>query len=390
MEWGNNQMSIQLIAGKALDQSMIDQCKVAAYVAHLDSAKQSLISNVEANYYYLRWCDRVFPVVVVNDYLRSQSYVASLFNTYILYSVEELEIIRLPKWLTSLLRNMIRGVGTLFNRQKMDRVVYVNNWLVSTNVYPKDFAPTKEDIKQLVDIITQQFPKHTICFRSLTESLQQPFMKTLQDAEFFPLASRQVYIFDGRNGQADQLLKHRDTQRDLKLKKKFQSYFKLDHEPNDINIQQYKKMYEQLYIEKYCPLNPQYSAQWLAMSAKINMIRFHTMYDKNDCVVGLNGIFQVDNVMSIPIFGYDCDSSPKLAYYRQLVAECIADSIDQSLIYHASSGVSDFKLNRGANAHIEYSFCYVEHLPKQERWQLKSLAKIVNGLGVKVMRVFKL
>src|SRR5699024_7455489 len=142
-----------------------------------------------------------------------------------------------------------------------------------------------------------------------------------------------------------------------------------DDEPNDANIQQYKKMYEQLYIEKYCTLNPQYSAQWLAMSARIKMIHFYTMYDKNDCVVGLNGIFQVDNMMSIPIFGYDCDSSPRLAYYRQLVAECITDSIDQSLIYHASSGVSDFKLNRGANAYIEYSFCYVEHLSKQQRWQ---------------------
>lgn len=383
-------MTIQLIRGKALEQSVIAQCKVAAYVAHLDSAEKSLISNVEASYYYLNWCDYAFPVVVVDDYFQSQSYVASLFNTYILYSVEELEIIHLPKWLTVLLKGVICGVGKLFNQHKMDRVVYVNNWLVSTNLYPENFSPTQADIQQLVNTIVAQFPKHTICFRSLTKKLNQSFIQMLQGAKFLPLASRQVYIFDASNGQTDNILKHRDTQRDLKLKKKFQSYFQWDQVPNAERARQYKKMYEQLYITKYCHLNPKYSEQWLMMSGKINMIRFHTMYDKNDHSVGLNGIFQVDKVMSIPIFGYDCDSSPKLAYYRQLVAECIADSVDQSLIYHASSGVADFKLNRGAEAHIEYSFCYVEHLSKQQRFQLKGLATIVNTLGVKVMHIFKL
>lgn len=381
-------MNLQLIKGTDLDQDLQSRCHVAAYVAALACAKKPLVDNVWAEYYYLRWHGQAFPIVVVNEYHHQQSYVASLFNTYILYAIEELHLVKLPKCWRWFLEKMIRSVGFFFNQQHMDKVVYVNNWLVSTNLYPKQFAP--DDCSSLLSLLTQTFPKHSICFRSLNENLNADLMASLERSGCFRLASRQVYLFDARHDQGASILAHKDSKRDLKLSAKHHSHIQQDAEPSFHHLRLYHRLYEKLYLEKYCQLNPQYSVGWLVLAARTQVIQYHVLYCQDEEVTGVNGVFQVDDVMSVPLFGYDCDSAPKLAYYRQLVAESLSQSIQHALVFHASSGAADFKKNRGATAAIEYSLCYNQHLPKSQRRSLNYLVKIVNGLGVYIMQKFQL
>ncbi len=209
---------MKLLHASELDEALVQSCPAAAYVHLMSGNTRELIHNVSAKMYYLQWNGYGFPVSVVDRYVPDNSYVVSIYNTYITYGLQELAFITLPTALKFFLSKVMLGFGFLLNKNQIDKVVYINNWFLSTNLYPLDWQP--EQCADLIKLLTQRFKDHAICFRSLNCAYYTKIISELTQAGCFMLGSRQVYLFDGRSGTEAEFLSCKDTKRDIRFVQK--------------------------------------------------------------------------------------------------------------------------------------------------------------------------
>ena len=152
---------------------------------------------------------------------------------------------------------MIKGAAILVRASGLDQSVHVNNWLFSTNPAPEI---TDDIAAEIRDRLVARFPSHAIILRSLNTHSDQDTLKALEREGFQILPSRQIYIFDVR--APDRLSK--DMKNDRALLRKTDLLIVYN---DSIHQQDYTRciaLYDQLYLDKYTPLNPQYTATYLA------------------------------------------------------------------------------------------------------------------------------
>lgn len=365
-----------------IPEALAKTCHVAAFIKlFADHPPQELLKNIHSDFYYLKWEGYAFPVTVTNKYYEDNSYVASIYNTYICYAQRELTITALSPFIRNLFLALIKSISLCIAPSKLDKVVYINNWLVSTNLYPSEFTP--HSIETLIQFLTQKFNQHAIVFRSLNNQNNASLIKCVSAHRFSLIGSRQVYLFNAQEGIQASFLKRRDTQNDLRMRLKSGSYLKT------IKTQQcthyYEKIesfYTQLYIEKYCGLNPQYTAKFIKHAESIGMLETYGIYTKEGIMIGAMGLFARYNIMTSPVVGYNALSLKQHQTYRQIMSYNLEQAQIKNLLFNASSGGSQFKLNRGATATIEYSAFYINHLPPLQRYQWRVLQWLVNKIAL--------
>ena len=86
----------------------------------------------------------------------------------------------------------------------------------------------------------------------------------------------------------------------------------------------------------------------------------------------------------------DTAVNAKDGLYRLTALQILADAVEKGLIVHQSSGVSKFKMHRGAESSLEYNLVYFKHLPQRQQrpWQL--FEKLTSLAIVPVMTKYKL
>jgi hypothetical protein len=92
------------------------------------------------------------------------SYVVSPLTTYAGYADYEVRQLGYAA-LTWPLRLLVKATGRWLAAAQVDRVVHVNNWLLSTNLYPHDWDGA--DLPAITDLLRETFPDHAIAWRSL-------------------------------------------------------------------------------------------------------------------------------------------------------------------------------------------------------------------------------
>ena len=211
------------------------------------------IKNIDTNLKILKIDDILLPVN--NNYAEHKnSYTSSLYAHYVSYTKEELYELKNPA-LEFILKTVLDILGSFYKLFKIDKVVYVNNWFLSTNLY---LELTKEQYKRITDFFKEKYPKHAVVFRSLNENLLNREISYLKDLGYKMLGSRQVYIFD-YNKRA--CLKGKDKNKlykDIRLLKN--SEYKVIDMENSYT-KQTLKLYNQLYFDKYSKYNPQFSEE---------------------------------------------------------------------------------------------------------------------------------
>jgi hypothetical protein len=65
-------------------------------------------------------------------------------------------------------------------------------------------------------------------------------------------------------------------------------------------------------------------------------------------------------------------------------------ALEAGLEVNLSAGAASFKRLRGGRPVIEYSAVYDRHLAPGRRFAVRTLARIVNGLGIPMMRRLRL
>ncbi|MDU8357367.1 hypothetical protein [Pseudomonas syringae group sp. J309-1] len=314
-------------------------------------------------------------------------YVVSPRTAYSGYAREELNRIGRP-WLTRPLSALTQGVDALLSAAKVDKLVHVNNWLLSTNLYPADWD--LNELPQISAFLQRTFPDHALCFRSINAFSNRELKQRLRGLGFLSIPSRQVYVFDGRSGADAPFLRHHNTRLDRTLLRRSAYEVVPGSALSDSDFVRVEQLYNLLYLDKYCRLNPHYSARWIQRGQREGWLEIRVLRTPDGRIDGALGWFANDATISTPIVGYDTALPQKTGLYRQLTCLCLLEAAERRTVLNFSSGAAGFKRLRGGQPQIEYSLIKVAHLPWRRRWIWRLLSVLLHGIGVPLMRTLKL
>jgi hypothetical protein len=342
------------------------------------------IPNAETELLLARLDDLVLPVTV-NHTEYGNSYVCSPYTHYVRYAKQELSLLQSPlleKGLTLLLD----GLGGLMKRSHINRVVHINNWLLSTNLFPH---MSGEQAVTVLRAVREKYPEHTVIMRSLSPALHGELLEALRTEGCKLVPSRQIYLFQAGdpefgNAKARWLLK-----RDGELIAKSGYAFVSGEDITAADYPRIAELYKLLYLDKYSYDNPQFTEAFIAMAHLTGALTLHGLR-KDGRLDAVMGYFCRDGVMTTPLFGYDTGLPQSLGLYRMLSACLIRQAREAGVLLHESAGAAQFKRNRGAVADFEYSAVFDRHLPLGRRWCWTLLAQLLNRIGVPLMRKLKL
>ncbi|WP_144449726.1 GNAT family N-acetyltransferase [Halalkalibacter nanhaiisediminis] len=356
-----------------------DSCDVKRFFYPLVKGESTqYIENAKTTIALLSVNDILLPVTI-NEKEYENAYVSSLFSHYISYAIEELYLLKQPI-LEKGLTYLMKSVGSFLKQTGIDKVVYVNNWLFSTNL---QIDLTSTQIKRIVEFLTKKFPEHMIVFRSLSDYLHEDLISSFKENGFKELVSRQVYIAKPWNQ-----LKKRQREHIKKDERQLiqHGYEQIeDIEPTEENMEQIKELYNQLYIGKYSNFNPLFTTAFYRHCMENELFKFIGI-SKDGKMLGCIGYWNRNGVMTTPILGYRVDLGNKLGLYRVLSNLIYQEGERHGLIGHWSSGASDFKMNRGAVSSLEYSMIYNDHLSFKRRMGVGLLRVLCNQIGIKLLR----
>jgi hypothetical protein len=327
--------------------------------------------------------DEILLPVSINEEEYDNAYVSSLYSHYISYAIEELYLLKQPL-LEKGLTYLIKGAGHFLKETQINRVIYVNNWLFSTNLQV-DLSSTQ--IRRIVAFLTSKYPNHMIVFRSLSDVLHEKLISSFKSNGFKELASRQVYIAKPWNQLNKREREH--VKKDSRQLNKHGYDLIEEIEPTEENIGKIKELYNQLYIGKYSNFNPLFTDDFYHHCLENKLFKFIGL-SKNGELLGCLGYWKLNGVMTTPILGYQVDLGNQSGLYRILSNLIYEEGKNNELIGHWSSGASDFKMNRGAISSVEYSMVYNKHLPLERRIGVGLLRFLCNQIGVKMLKDKKL
>ena len=350
------------------------------HALHANADTQAFVSNLRTQVELLRHGGLTLPVTV-NQAEPENAWVCSPRSTYCDYAIEELRRC-LPTLLATPLTLLCKAYGYALKLAHIDQAVTLNNWMLSTNLYPPlDHTALSATINEA----HQRWPHHALWLRSLNARHNQDWLNALEQHGFRLIPSRQVYLFDNLANGA-----HANLQRDLRLLQKTALIRMMPTDFGRDDYQRIEALYGALYLQKYSPLNPQYTAHFLRTWHAAGLLEFHGFKDQAGVIQSVVGIFRQGRTLTAPIVGYNTTLPQALGLYRLAMACVFEAAIRDHANVNLSAGAANFKRLRGGQPEIEYSAVLTRHLPAYRRQPLRILQMLLTSVGVPVMKRFEL
>jgi hypothetical protein len=346
----------------------------------IQEGSDKFVANVRTEMKVLKIDDWIFPITI-NDAEYDNCYVTSPYNQYITYAKEELHALP-SRAARAALGAFISGFGHVLKLGQIGRVVMVNNWLLSTNLYPRIPEEGRLGLLEtLRDFLIERYPGHAILFRSVHEGTD-----ALNSAGFDLVPARQIYLWDPKDPG---VWKNRSFQRDKKVLE--------DQDPEvlgskDIHATDYQRivdLYNGLYLQKYSIHNPHFTTRFVRLAHEEGILELKAIRE-NGVIDGVMGYFARNGMMTTPLFGYDITRPASRALYRKLMTLQSFEARDKGLLLHQSAGAASFKRARGALPHLEYNAVYCRHLPVRQVSAWKLLARTTRALAEPLLRRYEL
>ncbi|MCR9205341.1 MAG: hypothetical protein NXH75_12230 [Halobacteriovoraceae bacterium] len=337
------------------------------------------VSNVTAEAFIIRVGKKHLPGILSSK--QSDCYVASPYAQYIDYAKAELVELRFPP-LEWILKVVLSVLGAFLRICRFNDVVYVNNWLLSTNLY---LPLEKNEILEIVEKLKEKFPNRVIVFRSLNKKTDEELIKNLGELGAKRTISRQVYITDPENPDYEQ-------RKDFKKDKSFLNRTELSLKEDGFDgkeIEKMRELYNKLYLKKYFLLNPQFTKKYFENAVNHRLFEFQYFHQENKEKAVL-GYFYRSGVMTTPIFGFDTEAKSSEGLYRLISAKLMKDSKEKGFVLNQSSGAAEFKRQRGAKPFLEYNYYFSDHCSLKQRFSWSLLSSLLNSLGAFLLTRFKL
>ncbi|WP_245648174.1 GNAT family N-acetyltransferase [Paenibacillus borealis] len=347
----------------------------------LESGTEYYISNVHTTVKVLT-VDGIPVPVTINDSNYDNSYVCSPYTHYVSYAREELALLN-NQMLEGALSMMLMAMGWLLRQARFNRVIQVNNWLLSTNLYP---ALSAGQLTEVLEYLRQAYPGYTIMYRSLSMETSGDLIASLRGVGCKLVPSRQIYLLQqNSSGSKARWLVKRD--RSLLAKHGYTEVSPDEITPAD--IPRIVELYRLLYIDKYSVYNPQFTEAFIAMAMERRTLQIYGLRREGrlDAVLGF---YERDGAMTAPLFGYDTGLPQSVGLYRMLSAVLIGLAGSSGLLLHESSGVGQFKRNRGAVGAIEYSAVYDRDTAWLNRCGWSFLELLLRRIGMPLIQKLKL
>lgn len=361
------------------ERNRIAESYVAAFAAE---GSRALIANLETSAELHAWGEHLLPLTI-NDGEPIGTFVCSPRATYVGYTLEELT--RFPdQRLARVLDALIRSVAALLGPSDLGRVVHINNWMLSTNLpVPLDPALALAQTRGL----TARFPGHILAIRSLTRRHSAPLMAALEQAGWVMVPSRQVFLLDD---VAAQSLPRRDSRRDEALWQEGRYSYSEPAELSRADAERIAALYAALYLGKYSPLNPAFTARFVALSHALGLIRYLVWRDHAGTIQAFGGMVAMGRHATMPMIGYNMAIDQAHGLYRLAFHAGTRFAAERGLHFNMSSGASAFKRNRGAEAEMEFAAFHLAHLPLRRRLPFALLRQVANRIGIPVLRKYQL
>lgn len=342
-----------------------------------------MVRNVQTQCCFALLESRLIPITV-NEFEYENSYVCSPFNAVITYPLEEVRLLPSQAGRRSI-TGLIYGVSPWLKAAKINRCVAINNWMLSTNLYPRietaAWTPLIEDV--LV-----QYPKHAILFRSLNRATNTQLIDFLDRRGFALVPSRQVYMYDG--SKADFLLRH-NSKVDLQFLERQREYEIAHHddilEDDDERVRQ---LYDLLYLYKYSKNNPQFTTRLIRNWRETRVMKFFGLRSQTGILDGIVGCFEVEGTLTAPVVGYDTSLPKSNGLYRLLMAIVLREAVTRKLTLNLSSGAAGFKRLRGGKPELEFTAVYYRHLPFHRRVVWRTLQCLLTRIGAPLLERYEL
>lgn len=342
----------------------------------IQDGPQKYIRNVHNTEVMIAKVDETLLPITVTDFHPKNTYTVSPYSHYISYGgYEEVRHLENPP-VEALIKLVLHPVADWLRRSDFDRVVFVNNWLLSTNLYP---SITATQLEVLSEELIRRFPERAIVFRSVTESRDPHIRQTLEVRGYDLVLSRQVWFMD-----PDEARRTRQYKEDARVLRRH-GYEVVDGQSlSDDDLRRAVELYNLLYLEKYSYYNPQFSEHFLRLARDKDTLTLRGLR-RDGKLNGIMGYFARNGLMTQPLFGYDTSLPQDEGLYRLLTLVTLQEGLARGLIVHASGGVGRFKKIRGGRSETEYNAVYTKHLPRrrQRPWQ------VIQWIGDLMIPYFK-
>lgn len=316
------------------------------------------VDNVNLSIKAMSIAGKIIPLVI-NQGKSQFSDVCSPYAHYLMYTAEEFRR-RHSRVLGPALPVLVFPLSILLRCASIDRVVFINNWLFTTN---PSLSLSCAQIHAATNLLLQEYPDFAIVIRSVNSLLDQSLLKSLIENGYRLVRSRRVYVLDCAS---QHYLRHHNTQIDLKLLKN-SPYCVIDcHKALEKQIVRMAELYRGIYLSKHSRLNPQFTSDFFRLTLKENIFAYRAL-EKDGRIDGFITYFVQDDRITAAVGGYDRGLSQRVGLYRMLVAIVVSEAARRNLKLNLSGGVGHFKSLRGAVPVEEYDAVYDRHLPRHRR-----------------------
>ena len=357
-------LNIEILDASSIDGSRASSEAMAGpagrYVASLVTAgARHYVDNADVEIRALAVDGKVLPLLI-SDGAGANADVISPYVHYVEYTLEEVakRHRHLPP---QLFGTLMWPLATVLKVGRIDRVVFVNNWLLGTN--PR-LNLTSEQIRELTGCLVEMFPASAIVFRSLNVHTDQAVLLTLQQNRYRLVRSRRIYLLDPTNNS---YLHHDNAQWDRRLLARTPYRVVRDHEELAAHAPRLTALYRDLYLTKYSRLNPHFNERFFALTLRESTLTYRAL-ERDGRIDGFVAYFVDDRVMTGSLLGYDRELPRQLGMYRLLFALLTAEAAEARLLLNLGGGTGRFKLLRGAVPTEEFDAVYDAHLPGHRRF----------------------
>ena len=343
---------------------------------------ERMIGNLRTRVRVLCVGDCALPVTI-NDAEYDNTYVCSPCTAYAPYAKEELRLLQ-GAWVRGALGGLADVTGAMLKTARISRIVHVNNWMLSTNLFSRDAGLP---IVAITAFLTGLFPEHFICFRSLNAWANAELMRQFEAAGYKLVASRQVYGFEQL---AETWGATSNAREDRRFLARTGYRVVTSREFGEPDYARMAELYRLLYVQKYSQHNPVFTPDYFRLCHQSETMQFFGLRSPEGILEGVLGLFTLDGIVTAPVVGYNTARDRRLGLYRLLMALVFEFALKEGHRINLSSGAASFKRLRGGRPIVEYSAIYDRHLSLGRRSALNALAAVVNRLGVPLMRKLKL
>lgn len=339
----------------------------------------AMVSNVSTRLSTLDVAGRTMPVTV-DDGALGGSYVCSPHSAYVLYARAELDLLKVG-WAAYPSRAALAALDLALEAARINRIVHLGNWLLSTNLHG---GWRGEGIEAARELLAGAHPDHLLGIRSVDDWSSPGLREALAADGWTLVPSRQIWVVDDLERD---WTKRSDFGNDRRLVARSPLVLSDLEEVGAGDALRIADLYAMLYVGKYSALNPVLTPLFVQASARSGMMSYRVAREPGGTIMAVAGMWARGGVMTPPVVGYDTARPQSEGLYRIASWMFMHKAMESGWRLHGSAGAAHFKRMRGARGVIEYNAYHSAHLSPARRKAVQALAALLERFVVPVMRV---